>query len=382
LTHPSGWRNARREARADIIMGVSKMAFLPAAGGILFRSGKKLLGWLRFIVSEIMYIQRYILPPLVLSYYYGLSLHQVSGHLAPKSAKSTVAVVTYYGNKELLTSFLRYYRRLGVDDFVFLDLSRQQPLAELLRGESRCAVWRPRGSVSPRLGIHWLNFLRRRYGTGRWCLSVEPSEFLVFPHSETRDIHDLTEFLASEQRDHLFALVLEMYADRPASAVSLAPDDNPFEVLPYFDPVGYACRGTGRLRSVPTQGGVQRRTLFANTPQNAPALNRIPLIRWRWYYSYVAGSRLAVPGWLNTAHSTWHLNPTACLLRCALLDDVANLVTAEGVERTVLVSDGATPSYPGLVKLRDLGLRHSASARFGSSQDLLRWGLLNLGQWF
>jgi hypothetical protein len=348
----------------------------------LYWSGKTLLGPPRFIISEITYIGRYILPPLILSYYYGRSLRQVSGLLAPKSGKSIIVVAAYYGNKELIASFLRYYRRLGVDDFVFLDLSSQQPLAELLRGESRCAVWRPHGMPSPRLAIHWLNFLRRRYGTGRWCLSVEPSEFLVFPHSETRDIHDLTEFLGTEQRDHLFAVVLEMYADHPASALSLAPDDNPFEVLPYFDPVGYACRGMGRLRSVPTQGGVQRRTLFAQTPQNAPVLNRIPLVRWRWYYSYVAGTRLMVPGWLNIAHSRWHLNPTACLMQCALLDDVANLVAAAGVERTVLVADGATPTYPGLVKLRDLRLGHSASARFGSSQDLLRWGLLNPGQWF
>jgi hypothetical protein len=290
--------------------------------------------------------------------------------------------VPYYGNKELLVSFLRYYRRLGVDGFVFLDLSGRQPLAELLHGEQDCAVWRPRGALSPKRGIHWLNFLRRRYGTGRWCLSVEPSEFLVFPQSETRDIRDLAEFLGTEQRDHLFALVLEMYADDRASAVSLALDDNPLEVLPYFDPVGYACRGTGRLRSIPTQGGVQRRTLFADAPQNAPTLNRIPLVRWRWYFSYVAGTRLMVPGRLNTAHSTWHLNPTACLLRCALLDDVANLVTAASVEKTALVADGAMPSYPGLVKLRNLRLTHSASARFGSSQDLLRWGLLNPGQWF
>jgi hypothetical protein len=376
------------------------MAFLPEAGvsstspkrrkpsistrigSLLFWSGKTLLGPLRFILSEITYIGRYILPPLFLSYYYGWRLRRVCDHRAPESAKSIVVVVPYYGNKELLASFLRYYRRLGVDDFVFLDLSRQQPLAELLRGESRCAVWRPHGTPSPRLGIHWLNFLRRRYGTGRWCLSVEPSEFLVFPHSETRDFHDLTEFLATEQRDHLFALVLEMYADGPASAVSLARGDNLFEVLPYFDPVGYACRGTGRLRSVPTQGGVQRRTLFADTPENAPTLQRIPLVRWRWHYSYVAGTRLMVPGQLNTGHSRWHLNPTACLLRYALLDDVANLATAEGVERTLVVADGATPSYPGLVKLRGLRLRHAASARFGGSHDLLRWGLLNPGQWF
>jgi len=332
--------------------------------------------------SEIGYVRKFILPALLLSYHHGRRLGHVSGFPRRRPRTRIVAVVPYYGNQLLLPSFLRYYRRLGVGDFVFLDLSPQRRLAELLAQEGDCAVWLPRGSQSPRLAIHWLNFLRRRYCTGRWCLSVEPSEFFVFPRSESRDIRDLVEFLETEQRNHLFGLTLDMYGDREATEISFAVDDEPFEALPYFDPVGYTCRGLGPLRSAPTEGGVQRRTVFSKAPQLAPPLNRIPLVRWRWSFSYVAGTRLMTPGQLNTAHAPWHLTPTSCLLRCALLDDDLSMAIAERVEATILVRDQATAHYPALFEMRSLRLKHAGSVRYATSEDLVEWGLMTTGQWF
>jgi Glycosyl transferase family 2 len=349
---------------------------------VFFRIWRAIAKPITFPFSEIYYIFRYILPPFVSSYYHGRSLDRISEDPPRRSKRSVVAVVAYYGNERLIPGFLRYHRRIGVEDFVFLDLSPQHRLADLLEWESDCVVWRPRGTPSPRLAIHWLNFLRRRYGIGRWCLSLEPSEFLVFQRSESRDIRDLIEFLVVEQRNHLFALSVDMYGDQHAAAIPFSAGDDPLAALPYFDPVGYACHGVGRLRSLPTRGGVQRRILFADAPRNAPALNRIPLVKWRWYFSYLAATRLMAPGQLNTAHAPWHLSPTACLLRCALLDDDLSLAIAERAERTVLVADRATPSYPGVFKLRELRLKHSASARFSTSQDLVKWGLLTPGQWF
>jgi len=332
---------------------------------------------------ELHYIFTYILPPIFLSRLHGRTIRRIKGASKLKSKKSIVAVTPFYGNNALLPSFLAYYRRLGIDDFVFLDLSRDRALGKILADDADCIVWCPKGKTQALNGIHWLNFLRHRYGLDHWCLSLDPSDFLVFPHSETRSLRDLTEFLTSEGRRHIYALVLETYGDRPAEAIDRASSDTPRDLLPYFDPVGYSRVARGRLRSEITTGGLQRRTLFADTPGLSPALNRTPLVRWRWFYNYVASTRLMVPGILNTPHSRWHLTPTACLVRYALLDDGAALAIAERVERTVIVADkAATSCYPGLAGLRDKLLKHSSSAKFIDSQDLMAWGLMNSGQWF
>ena len=159
--------------------------------------------------------------PWLRSYWCGQNLEHGSGAAGPRRRRGVVAVSPFYGDTRLLTHFLRYHRRLGVDEFVFLDLSEVGGLADRLSKAHDCAVWRPLTEGTPNRVVLWLNFLRRRYATGRWCLSIEPSDMLVFANSEVRQIKDLVEFLESEHRDHMFALVIEMYGERPAEVLKL-----------------------------------------------------------------------------------------------------------------------------------------------------------------
>jgi hypothetical protein len=324
---------------------------------------------------------RYNLWPLLRAQWgaLGMSLQVGPGH--PRG-RGVVVVGPYYGNTRLLRPFLDHHRQLGADEFVFLDLSVEGGLAAALAEESDCTVWRPRGEPEPSRAIFWLNYLRRRYATGRWCLSLEPNELFVYSRSECRRLRDLTDFLEAERRNHLYALVVEMYGDRPAASLSLKPGEHPLAALPYFDALGYAATGPHRYRNVVVRGGVQRRTLYWDTPRRSPALDRIPLVKWRWNYLYVAGTRLLMPRRLNTSHSPWHSSPTACLLGFALLDGEATLARAAMAEAGQIVQGGGAATYPGIAALRRHRLKEDVSRRFTDSAALVDCGLLNPGQWF
>jgi hypothetical protein len=300
----------------------------------------------------------------------------------PKERVGVVAVVPYYGSDGLLRPFLDHHRRLGVDEFVFLDLSAAGQLAACLSEERDCTVWRPRREVAPERAEDWLNFLRRRYATGRWCLSLQPNELFVFRSCETRQIGDLAEFLEGEKRDHIFALLVDMYGDEPADKLSLRVGEDPLEALPYFDALGYVTSGPHRYRDVIVRGGVRRRALHADAPRQSPALNRIPLVKWRRHYVYVAGTRLLMPPHLNNPHSPWHSSPTACLLSFALLESDEGLVRAALAEGGRTVRGGGKPAYSGLLELRRRRLKTEISERFTGSEVLVACGLLNPGQWF
>lgn len=327
---------------------------------------------------------RFMVLPWLTAWWCGRQLAHLSGPAQSASTRDLVLVAPCYGDHPTLLAFLDHHRELGVDKFVFLDLSPSGALAKRLREHGDCAVWRPRGEPDPKKAIFWLNFLRRRYATGRWCLSLELNDLFVFARCETRNIKDLIEFLETEQRDHMYALVVELYGNRPAETLDLDPGEHPLALLPYFDPCGYATAPRlGRFRNMTVRGGVQRRTMFRDAPRRAPPLNRIPLVKWRWYYGYVATTRMLMPRRLNVPHSPWHSTPTAALLRFSLLENDGVLRRAAKAESADIIHpDGGGRSFAQVSELRERQLRHDSSRLYSTSWDLVECGLVNPGQWF
>ncbi len=281
------------------------------------------------------------------------SLRQLACTLRPAGAAAgePVAIVTYRGEAALLDGFLVHHRRLGVARFVFLDLSAAGDLAGRLSAAPGCTVWQPRTGVAnhPERALAWSNALRHRHAAGRWCLSIDATDLFVFARCETRPLRALTDFLETEHRGHLFALVIETYANAaPAEATS----------EPLFDPCGYVTEAPGPDGGVAVRGGPRRRTAFRTVPALSPPIDRVPLVRWRRHHAYLEGTRRLWPSRLNAPHAPWHSSPTACLLRLGTLTPDVSAAP----QRDRLCTD--------------------VSRRFRSSDDLVECGLLNPGQWF
>jgi hypothetical protein len=305
--------------------------------------------------------------------------------LAPTGARrrgDVVVVAAWAGERWQLRPFLDFHRHLGVAEFVFLDLSESAALAGLLAGADDCAVWRPRRGPKAARVLYWTNYLRRVHASGRWCLSLDPCERFVFLHCETRHIGDLTQFLESEARDHMFAIVVDMYGEAPACEARLRQGQDPAELLDHFDVFAYGATEPGPYSSATVRGGPLRRAAHRDAPQDSPPLNRTPLVKWRWYYGYVTGRRLMLPRRLNPPHADWHTTPTACLLRYALVEEEAVLTQRSRFESVDIVADGRARRSEGLEVLRHVQLKHDFSVRYRRSSDLAEAGLLNPGQWF
>jgi len=293
-----------------------------------------------------------------------------------------VIVAPYRGEANQIAPFIEHHSKLGVREFVFLDLSDDGSLHPRLAGRKDCALWRPHRPDKITHVVYWLNFLRRKYATGRWCLSLEPNERFIFYRSETRRIMDLIEFLTSERRDHIYALLLEMYGENPAENICLNAGEDPAEKLRHFEAFGYIAPEAGPISNVIIRGGIQRRALYRENPEDSPCLNRIPLVKWQWHFAYISGRRLMMPARLNTPHAPWHSSPTACLLRYALLDPPASVDLAARIDATEIMSDGRRSCYDVVPALRQANLKHDFSGRFTQSLDLVEAGLINPGQWF
>lgn len=305
----------------------------------------------------------------------------LSGAADGRRISGVIAVMPYYGDAHLLAWILAYYRALGVAFFVFLDWSTSADLAQRLAETADCAVWRSKAGLEKRETLHELNFLRHRYATGKWCLSIEPFDILVFPHSETRHIRDLIDFVENEQRSLVHAIVVDAYAGCAARAIVPSETISPHEALPYVDRLGYQTGAPTEHHLMPVIGGVQRRTIYGDAPEQAPALNRIPLVRITPERYYVSSTAVMNLPELNAAHSDWHSTPTACLLRYALLCRESSLSLAADMEEAQS-NAGLGSLLQGSIAMTDMNLVTSASAGWRSSQDLVDCGLINNGQWF
>ena len=180
-----------------------------------------------------------------------------------------------------LPNFFDYYRRLGINNFVFVDNGSDDGTREWLEAQPDTSVWRTEGSYRrARFGCDWLNGLLSRYARGHWAVVVDVDEFLVYPHSDVRPLRALTEWLDASSVKSFAAMLVDMYAAGPVEEARYTPGQNPFEVLDHFDSANYSIKRDWTHDGLWIQGGPRMRALFADSPDKAPALNKIPLVKW------------------------------------------------------------------------------------------------------
>lgn len=222
------------------------------------------------------------------------------GTAAPNSVLLFSAVRNEYAR---LPYFLSYYRKMGVSHFVFVDNDSTDGTTAYLRNQPDTSVWHTSASYRrARFGMDWINWLLTRYGTGHWTLTVDADEFLIFPHCDARPISALTDWLDSSARRSYGALLLDMYPQSPVTETRYTSGQNPLDVAEWFDRGNYYIQRNKKYHNLWISGGPRLRKFFANTPEHAPALNKIPLVKWTRGYAYVSSTHTLLPRGLNTVY--------------------------------------------------------------------------------
>ncbi|WBU53142.1 glycosyltransferase family 2 protein [Paracoccus sp. SCSIO 75233] len=216
---------------------------------------------------------------------------------------SLLCFVTLRNERVRLPFFLDYYRQMGIDHFLVVDNNSGDGSDEYLKRQDDVSLWRTKTSYkAARFGMDWINWLLFRYGSGHWCLTVDPDEFLVFPHCDTRPLQALTHWMKTSGQRSFPAMLLDVYPKGRIGDEPYHEGQNPLETARYFDPANYMIHKNGRFGNLWIQGGPRARSFFASTPELAPALNKIPLIHWQRRYCYISSTHMALPRSLNLVY--------------------------------------------------------------------------------
>ena len=252
-------------------------------------------------------------------------LTEVANRTAKIKPGAILALSTVRNERVRLAYFMRYYRDLGVDHFLFVDNDSTDGTREFLAEQPDASIWTTTASYKAAgFGVDWLTRLQRQYCHGHWCLSVDVDEFLVYPFCETRPLRALTDWLDASAVRSFSAMLLDMYPKGPIHARPYVEGQNPFEIAQWFDSGNYTLQRNNWNGNLWIQGGPRARAFFADNPYAAPALNKIPLVNWDRSYAYVSSTHMLLPRGLNQVFDEWGgEKPSGCLLHAKFLDTFA-----------------------------------------------------------
>jgi len=307
-------------------------------------------------------------------------LRAVRDRTATLGADSLLLFCTLRNERARLPYFLAYYRDLGIEHFLFVDNGSDDGSREYLAEQPDASVWTTDASYrDARFGMDWINALLARHGHGRWALVVDVDEFLVYPFHDTRPMRALTDWLDASGIRAFGTLLLDMYPKGPVADHPCIEGQNPLEVACWFDSANYTIARNPRLRNLWIQGGPRARVFFADSPQDAPALNKIPLVKWHRDYVYVSSTHMLLPRGLNLVYDRMGgEKASGCLLHAKFLATLGDKASEE-VARGEHFGDSREYRAYHAGARADLWCRWSE--RFINWRQLEILGLMSKGNW-
>lgn len=239
----------------------------------------------------------------------------IHGKIRPDSL---VAYCVIYNEMYYLPAFLKHYRALGIEQFVFIDDCSTDESESFLKSQNDTVIVRADMRYGDKLngkraGPQWKTILAQQYLLGRWALCVDADEFLVF-HS--RSLPDLILQAEAEGHRALGAVMVDMY---PANSEKLTKPDFPnsftdmLQSYCCFDKGPYIVWQRGALRPRVVNEGAGKRLLRQQGikssdyssfvvrvreyfgKKRARSIFKVPLVKWDTGFQYLDAHTLNHP---------------------------------------------------------------------------------------
>ena len=298
-------------------------------------------------------------------------------------APDDVLLFCTFRNEDIrLPFFFDYYRKLGINHFLMIDNGSEDAGSDFARHQPDVSLWRtdaPYGEA--RYGVDWLTYLQGKHAHGHWALTVDVDEFFVYPFCDTRPIRALADWLDASDVRSFGAMLLDMYPKGPVGQTTYRRGDDPFQTANWFDPGNYFMTQNKLLKNLWIQGGPRARSFFASKPKQAPALNKIPFVKWRRPYAYVSSTHMMLPRGLNLVYDQQGGEKTSGILLHAKFLNTFGDRAVEEASRAEHYRDGR--------EYKTYAERHGADPDLWCqwSEQYINWrqlevlGLMSKGNW-
>ncbi|WP_299859885.1 glycosyltransferase family 2 protein [uncultured Roseobacter sp.] len=309
-------------------------------------------------------------------------LKQITDRTAQVRTDDILLFSTQRNEKVRLPYFLEYYRDMGVSHFFIVDNDSTDGSADYLADQPDVSLWRTKSSYkNARYGVDWLNYLQSKYAHGHWCVVVDPDEFLLYPFCDTRPLRALTDWLDSCSIRAFSAMLLDMYPKGRLEDQQYQPGQNPIDIACWFDSGNYTMSRNPLYGNLWIQGGPRSRVFFPKEPTRAPALNKVPLVKWNRRYAYVNSTHMLLPRGLNLVYDQrGGEKASGILLHAKFLDTFADKASEETERQQHYAGSYEYRAYAqGLTEDTELWCKWSE--KYINWRQLEILGLMSKGNW-
>ncbi len=176
-------------------------------------------------------------------------------------------------------------------------------------------------------------------------------------------------------------MLLDMYPRGPIAAQPYHDGQDPFEIAAWFDAGNYTISRNHLYGNLWIQGGPRARAFFSDDPKVAPALNKIPLVKWHRNYAYASSTHMLLPRGLNQVYDDWGgEKASGCLLHAKFLDTFAAKAQEEMARGQHYANSQEYRAYrAGAEQQTDLWCKWSE--KYINWRQLEILGLMSKGNW-
>ena len=300
-----------------------------------------------------------------------------------KIKENDILLMSVMRNEKIrLPYFLDYYRKLGINHFLCVDNNSDDGTREYLSSQPDVSLWwTDVGYKNATFGLDWSNYLLRRYAHKHWVLTVDPDEFFIYPFCDTRPIRALTDWLDDTGVRSFGTMLIDMYPETGIMDAPYHEGQNPFEVAPWFDSGNFMITRNPTYGNLWIQGGARARVFFQNNPLKAPALNKIPLVKWHRRYAYVSSTHALLPRGLNQVYEEQGGEKTSgALLHAKLINTLGEKAKEELLRGQHYAASGEYKAYAKQLEDNPV-FWNKWSEKYINWRQIEILGLMSKGNW-
>jgi hypothetical protein len=278
-----------------------------------------------------------------------------------------------------IQSVLDHHRALGINRFFVVDNTSDDGTVEFLKLQPDVALFiTDREYKASHAGMDWVQLILDSFSEDRWSLIVDADELFVYPYFEKKDIKSLCSFLDKNRYRAMLATMVDMYSKQPISKTAHKEKVPLLNTCEYFDSGPYDIYPSPQFPFIKIRGGPRRRCFWDQSINvRAPALSKVPLIKWKRGYRYIASTHTMSPAPQTIPEIS------GALLHFKFLDDF---------HRRAKIESSREQRYAGAIQYKqylkkmnenpDLSLYYEGSVRYRSSATLLEHRLIkSVAEW-